>query len=109
MASNNIAISLAKGKYIMRLDADDWLQKDALKEMFNKIEKSNKIAMVFPDYYEVNINGKIISRFVRHNFKNVNLKDQPAHGACSLIRLAILKKLVDTMKNLCAKMDIIYG
>ena len=64
VASNNIAISLAKGKYIMRLDADDWLQKDALKEMFNKIEKSNKIAMVFPDYYEVNINGKIISRFI---------------------------------------------
>ncbi len=93
VASNNIAISLAKGKYIMRLDADDWLQKDALKEMFNKIEKNNKIAMVFPDYYEVNINGKIISRFVRHNFKNVNLKDQPAHGACSLIRLAILKKI----------------
>lgn len=93
VASNNIAISLAKGKYIMRLDADDWLKKDALISMFKTIEKNKKIAMVFPDYYEVDINGKIISRFVRHNFRKVNLKDQPAHGACSLIRLNILKKI----------------
>ena len=93
VASNNIAISLAKGKYIMRLDADDWLKKNALKEMFKIIDKNEKIAMVFPDYYEVDINGKIISRFVRHDFKKVNLKDQPAHGACSLLRLSILKKI----------------
>ena len=77
----------------MRLDADDWLKSDALKEMFKAIERNNKIAMVFPDYYEVDIYGRIISRFVRHNFKKVNLKDQPAHGACSLIRLSILKKI----------------
>ncbi len=93
VASNNIAISLAKGKYIMRLDADDWLKKDALKEMFKIIDKSDETAMVFPDYYEVDINGKKILRFVRHNFKKVDLKDQPAHGACSLIRLSILKKI----------------
>ena len=93
VASNNIAINLAKGRYIVRLDADDWLKRDALKEMFKVIERNNKIAMVFPDYYEVDIYGRIISRFVRHNFKKVNLKDQPAHGACSLIRLSILKKI----------------
>ena len=93
VASNNIAISLAKGKYIMRLDADDWLKKNALEEMFKLIDKNDEIAMVFPDYYEVDVNGKIISRFVRHNFKKVNLKDQPAHGACSLIRLSLLKKI----------------
>ena len=93
VASNNIAINLAKGKYIIRLDADDWLHKNALKEMVSIIDKKPKVAMVFPDYYEVDINGKITSRFVRHNFKKVNLKDQPAHGACSLIRLKILKKI----------------
>ncbi len=77
----------------MRLDADDWLKKNALEEMFKLIDKNDEIAMVFPDYYEVDVNGKIISRFVRHNFKKVNLKDQPAHGACSLIRLSLLKKI----------------
>ena len=77
----------------MRLDADDWLKKDALKEMFKIIDKNDETAMVFPDYYEVDINGKKILRFVRHNFKKVDLKDQPAHGACSLIRLSILKKI----------------
>tara|TARA_B100001059_G_C17831479_1_gene584959 strand:- start:1162 stop:2520 length:1359 start_codon:yes stop_codon:yes gene_type:complete len=93
VASNNIAINLAKGKYIMRLDADDWLHKNALKEMVSVIDKKPKAAMVFPDYYVVDVNGKIISRFMRHDFKKVNLKDQPAHGACSLIRLKILKKI----------------
>ena len=68
VASNNIAINIAKGKYIMRLDADDWLHKNALKEMLSVMEKNLKIAMVFPDYYEVDVNGKIISRFVRHDF-----------------------------------------
>ena len=91
VASNNIAINLAKGKYIMRLDADDWLHKNALKEMVSVIDKKPKVAMVFPDYYVTDVNGKIISRFMRHNFKKVNLKDQPAHGACSLIRLKFLK------------------
>ena len=93
VASNNIAINIARGKYIMRLDADDWLDTNALKIMYSAINKNKDIAMVFPDYYEVNSEGKIISKFIRHNFKKVNVKDQPAHGACSLIKLEILKKI----------------
>jgi glycosyltransferase involved in cell wall biosynthesis len=93
VASNNIAINLAKGKYIIRLDADDWFEDDAIEKMFKIINKKNDLAMVFPDYYEVDINGKIISRTVRHDFNKVKLKDQPAHGACSMIRLSVLKKI----------------
>ena len=43
VASNNIAINLAKGKYIIRLDADDWLHKNALKEMVSIIDKKPKV------------------------------------------------------------------
>ena len=34
--SNNIALRIAKGKYIMRLDADDYLHPDALNKMYFK-------------------------------------------------------------------------
>ena len=38
--SNNIALKLSKGKYIIRLDADDWLEKNAL-ELFDTNNKLN--------------------------------------------------------------------
>ena len=93
----------------MRLDADDWLDTNALKIMYSTINKNKDTAMVFPDYYEVNSEGKIISKFIRHNFKKVNVKDQPAHGACSLIKLDILKKLEVMIKSLFVRMAFIYG
>ena len=33
IVSNNLALRLAKGKYILRLDADDWLDPHALEIM----------------------------------------------------------------------------
>ena len=47
VASNNIAINLAKGRYIVRLDADDWLKSDALKEMFKAIERKIRLQWFF--------------------------------------------------------------
>ena len=91
--SNNIALRLAKGKYIIRLDADDWLEKNALEELANVLNKYPKVGLVFADYYHVNKYGVVIERVKRHNFKNVNLLDQPAHGACTLIRTKILKSI----------------
>ena len=39
--SNNIALRIAKGKYIMRLDADDWLDTHALEILYKSIETFN--------------------------------------------------------------------
>ena len=60
IVSNNLALRLAKGKYILRLDADDWLDPHALEIMSSILEKNSKIGLVFPDYYLVNINGEIL-------------------------------------------------
>ena len=92
IVSNNLALRLAKGKYILRLDADDWLDPHALEIMSSILEKNSKIGLVFPDYYIVNKNGEIIESVRRHNFKKVKLFDQPAHGACTMIRK---DKLID--------------
>ena len=84
--SNNLALRLSRGKYIIRLDADDWLDTNALEIMSNILERNAKIGLVFPDYYLVNKDGKITSSIRRHYFKRVKLLDQPAHGACTMVR-----------------------
>jgi spore coat polysaccharide biosynthesis protein SpsF (cytidylyltransferase family)/sialic acid synthase SpsE/glycosyltransferase involved in cell wall biosynthesis len=93
-ATNNIALNLARGKYIMRLDADDYLHKSALLLMTNRLEKDSDLAMVFPDYYTVDKDGQMISHEYRHDFSNdVTLYDQPAHGACSMVRKSVLNDI----------------
>lgn len=91
--SNNIALRLSRGKYIIRLDADDWLDPNALKIMSDYLEKNPKIGLVFPDYFEVDEKDNILNLIRRHNFKKVSLRDQPAHGACTMIRKECLKKI----------------
>ena len=91
--TNNIALRISKGKYIIRLDADDWLEKNALEILSNHMEKYNDIGLVFADYYKVNNNGQIIEEIRRHDFEEVTLLDQPAHGACTLIRSSCLKSI----------------
>ena len=42
IVSNNLALRLAKGKYILRLDADDWLDPHALEIMSTILERNPK-------------------------------------------------------------------
>ena len=91
--SNNIALNLAQGKFIVRLDADDYFTKDALKLMVREFENKN-LGMVFGDWYLVDEKGEVLGVEQRHNFqKDVTLYDQPAHGACTMFRKSCLKKL----------------
>ncbi|MCK4820876.1 glycosyltransferase [bacterium] len=90
-ATNNIAFNLARGKYIIRLDADDYLDENTILLLSDKMEKNPELAMVFPDYYMINEDGEIISHEYRHDFTNaVSLYDQPAHGACRMVRREVL-------------------
>ena len=48
-SSSNKALSMAKGKYIIRLDADDYFtEKDAIKTMVNSIEDND---VIYPSFY----------------------------------------------------------
>lgn len=92
--TNNVAMRASKGRYIMRLDADDYLTENALEEMTKVLESNPDLGLVFPDYYYIDAEGNIIGEEIRHNFdKDVSLYDQPAHGACTMIRLENLKTL----------------
>jgi len=91
--TNNIALRASRGKYIMRLDADDWLDAHALEVLAGTLERNPDVGMVFPDYYHVDEKGGVIEIVRRHDFKDVTLYDQPAHGACTLIRRDCLLEL----------------
>lgn len=92
--TNNVAMRVSNGKYLMRLDADDYLAETALEDMVTILEKEDTLGLVFPDYFYVDEKGIITGEERRHNFdKEVSLFDQPAHGACTMIRLDFLKKL----------------
>lgn len=92
--TNNIAMRLAKGDYLVRLDADDYVIPEFLEIMVDKIEADPNIGLVFPDYYYVNAIGEVTGVERRFNFEEeVSLYDLPAHGACTLIRLEFLKDL----------------
>ena len=92
--TNNIAMRLAHGKYLVRLDADDYFSEDAIEKMCLKLESDSQLGLVFPDYYLIDTLGDVIAKEQRHAFdKDVSLLDQPAHGACTMIRRSFLEKL----------------
>jgi len=92
--TNNIAMRVAQGKYLMRLDADDFLDPNALLVMTNILESDEELGLVFPDYYNVDEHGSILNVEKRHQFdEDVTLMDQPAHGACTMIRKKFLQIL----------------
>ena len=91
--SSNIAVRASKGKFILRLDADDYLHPDALEKMYSEIKKYSNVALIFPDYYLVNGKSKILSRFKYKHKTNYTLNDLPAHGACSLINKKMFMKI----------------
>lgn len=61
-SASNVAISKARGKYIMRVDADDALisvaSKTVIQKMIRKIEDGATI--VYPSYFEMGTDGKVI-------------------------------------------------
>ena len=85
-SSANVALKLARGKYIMRLDADDWLEPDALYCMTGEIAKVPDAAYLFPDYWLTDRDGnrtKAVSAI--ELFPDHNPAAAPPHGACTLI------------------------
>lgn len=91
--TNNVAITQSTGRYIMRLDADDYLQENALEILAGTLDRRPEVGLVFPDYYLVDQDGKVLDLVQRHNFDEVTLLDQPAHGACTMIRRECLEAL----------------
>ena len=87
LKSSNIAIKASSAKYIMRLDADDFLNKKIVEVFIKKMIKKPNIAMVYSDYYEVNSNGKKLGAIKQINLNSKkSIKDRPILAACCLFK-----------------------
>jgi len=89
----NLALKNSSGNYIIRLDADDFLNKDALLIFVNFLNENKKIDLVFSDYYYVDEQGKTIDVNIHDKINKNSLLNMPAHGACSMIKAETLKKI----------------
>ena len=64
--ARNNGLKIAAGEYIAFLDADDWLEPEALEILYNKSEKQNCDMVVF-NFNKTNESGKILSQYNLHN------------------------------------------
>jgi len=88
----NLAIDEAKGEYLIRLDADDYLDEAALLTMAAYLDKHQDIALVFPNYVYVDEDGTYLGVEQRKRIgEEAKVLDLPAHGACTMVRKRVLK------------------
>jgi len=85
--SCNIAIRASKGEFVFRLDADDYIDKNAISILYNKIKINKNIGLVYSNYFVIDKNNNIQKLEFKKKISSKNIqKIFPAHGACSLIR-----------------------
>lgn len=89
--SANKAIQAAKGTYVMRLDADDFLSENALDIYLNTLQQDIDIA--FPDYFIYTAETQQSYTFKRDSNSASLHSDFPFHGACTLIRKSFLAEI----------------
>ena len=53
------AIEASTGEYIVRLDADDYFDENALLVLSNVLDNNLEIGLVYPDYFLISEEGKI--------------------------------------------------
>ncbi|MBK1649872.1 glycosyltransferase family 2 protein [Rhabdochromatium marinum] len=88
----NRVLGMAKGKYLMRLDADDWLDECALLLMVAKIESNPHLGLVYGNYFYTDPEGRILGMERRYRLGQEDRAGHlPPHGACTLFRTRALK------------------
>ncbi|MGE9290690.1 MAG: glycosyltransferase family 2 protein [Puniceicoccales bacterium] len=93
-ACANEAIELARGRYIIRLDADDYFDENALLTLSYYLDTHPEVGLVFPNWVYVNEAGEFLG-IERRKIIGTESKvlDLPAHGACTMVRRRILKSI----------------
>ena len=100
----NFALSKALGEFVIRLDGDDVFDENILLVLTTYLQQHPKIAMVFPDYYLVDDFGEIYALDRRQQvYENNHVVDVPPHGACTLIRKAVIEEFGGYREDLGAQ------
>jgi len=103
--ASNIGIAMARGKYVVRVDGDDYIHRDFLRVMTEVLEWNNDIGFVFCDLIVVTGTGAPNQRkFELNTFERLL-----NHGAGVLFRKNHLKELGGYDKTLrnCEEYDLL--
>ena len=83
----NSGIRSSNGKYIIRLDADDYFDENILLVLSRVLDRNNEYGMVYPDYYRVNKYNEIIDQVRQQKVNDeVKLLDRSALAAGAMFR-----------------------
>lgn len=102
--ANNV-LKLSKGRYIVRLDADDWFDEAAILLMVAKLESDEKIGIVYGNYFYTDEKGKIIDieKQIFISEENDAESMPPPHGACTMVRVRLLKSVGGYSEDIIAQ------
>jgi len=88
----NEALDRATGRYIIRLDADDYFDENALLIMSRYLDEHPEIGLVYPNWIYISEFGDVLGVERRKKVQEeAEVLDLPAHGACTMIRKRVLK------------------
>ena len=89
-ATCNKALKVSSGKYLIRLDADDYFNDLGIEKLLKLAENEN-LDLCFGNYEIINSNGVTIKKVQRVGIKDNRVLHRPSHGACTLVRKEFLK------------------
>ena len=93
-ANANAALELARGEYVMRLDADDYLDENALLVLAARLDRAPDVGLVYPNWTWIDDAGGYIGQERRKRlWDEAHVPDLPAHGACTMVRRRVLKAI----------------
>jgi len=100
----NFAIKNSNGRYVIRLDADDIFDENALIVLHNWLLRHPSHAMVFSDYYFIDDSGEVFSHERREKvYERNNSLDMPSNGACCLLRKDVYEEIGGYREDLGAQ------
>lgn len=93
-ACANAALVVARGEYVMRLDADDFLDESALLVLADYLDRHGEVGLVYPNWIYVDESGQPLGVEMRKRIgDSATVLDLPAHGACTMVRRRVIKSV----------------
>lgn len=92
--SSKLAVNKSRGEYFIRVDSDDYLNRQAIQVMSDILDFNEEISYVYADHYNVKDYG-LKQKLVKLDKKNKLYK----HGAGIMFRKNIIKKVGNYNKS----------